>query len=113
MTAVMPSGGTLSLQRVGRIEIWPKAGQPDPLAESVLAEARAALGAAATLRTARVYLIESAASDEELARLAGELLSDPVTQEYVVGAVAPPPPPPEEAGATIEVQYLPGVMDPV
>ncbi len=54
-----------------------------------------------------VYLFEGNISDDEIALIAGELLTDLVIQDYLIDTV------PEEDGHIIEVAYNHGVMDPV
>ncbi|QOJ17341.1 MAG: phosphoribosylformylglycinamidine synthase subunit PurL [Phycisphaeraceae bacterium] len=91
-----------------RIEVRPKPGLANPRAESVRRDAAAlGLNAAPTrVEHADVYLIEADLPAEDVRRLAEELLADPVTQAPLIGA-APP-----TGDAYIEVQPLPGVMDP-
>jgi phosphoribosylformylglycinamidine synthase len=108
---------------VSRVEVRAQAGERDPLAESVLAQARAVLPGVAEVRVGRVYLIEAPLNPEEVRRIATELLADPVNQRAVIGAEGPPEPPeppappappePPEGGQVVEVHYRPGVMDPV
>ena len=93
---------------VVRIEVRPKPGEPDPLAASVHQLATESLGHVTVIRTARVYLIEADLDDQAVARIAHELLTDPVSQIPVIGAGDRP-----EDGAVIEVHYQPGVMDPL
>jgi len=89
---------------VHRVEVWPAAGEPDPRG----AAAAAAWGpTAGQIRSAGVYLIEAELAGDELARVADELLADPVSQRSVIGASD------ATGGAVVEVHYLPGVMDPV
>jgi len=54
-----------------------------------------------------VYLFEGDMSDRDIRRIAEELLTDPVTQDYLIDRV------PAEQGHIIEVTYNHGVMDPV
>ena len=95
---------------VYRIEVHPAHADDDPQGRSIVHEAREAGLAAGLSRvhTARVYLIEAALDEPTVGRIADELFSDPISQRPVVGA-APPP----EHAVTVEVHYLPGVMDPV
>ncbi|MAE63050.1 MAG: phosphoribosylformylglycinamidine synthase [Phycisphaeraceae bacterium] len=93
---------------VHRIEVWPHAGDDDPVAASVLLDARRFCGAQTDLRSARIYLIEASLPPDDLDRVASELLADPVNQTARLGATAAPAP-----GCMIEVHYKPGVMDPV
>ncbi|MBT4485102.1 MAG: phosphoribosylformylglycinamidine synthase, partial [Candidatus Latescibacteria bacterium] len=54
-----------------------------------------------------VYLFEGDISDNDIRRIADELLSDFVTQEYHLDTI------PEDEGHVVEVAYNHGVMDPV
>ncbi|NBC10439.1 MAG: phosphoribosylformylglycinamidine synthase [Planctomycetes bacterium] len=90
------------------MEVRPARGQADPHAE---AAAHAAAQEGLSLdqaHSAHVYLIEAPLTDAQTAGVAEELLADPVNQSAALGA-APTP----ENAVTIEVHYLPGVMDPV
>jgi phosphoribosylformylglycinamidine synthase II len=93
---------------IHRIEVRSRPGHANPRAEAARHDA-ALLGlAAAPTRVdhASVYLIEADLSESQVRRIAAELLADPVTQRSTVGVE------PRRAGAYIEVQPLPGVMDP-
>ncbi|MCC7145865.1 MAG: hypothetical protein IT443_05420 [Phycisphaeraceae bacterium] len=122
----------LSPSQVHRVEVWPKPGQPDPVGEAVRAEARQTFPSLTQVRSARVYLIEAELSGDLLRHIAEELLADPVNQEAVIGtrpgagegSLHPHPglslregeemkPGALPGGATVEVHYQPGVMDPV
>ncbi len=92
---------------VHRVEVRPQAGEPDPRGDAALALARQDALHATAVRSAAVYLIEATLTEQQLQRIAGELLADPVSQQTSFGADAAP------GAATIEVHYLPGVMDPV
>ena len=59
------------------------------------------------VRVHDVYFFEGNISKEDISRIAGELLTDFVTQEYSIDAPFP------EEGRIIEVTYNYGVMDPV
>ena len=88
--------------------------QNDPRSNSYLAGAHA-LGfrQLQQMECQDLYFIEGQLSQEELQRLALELLSDPVTQSARWDEL-PSPPPNLEAGATVvEVSPRPGVTDPV
>ncbi|MCB9837768.1 MAG: phosphoribosylformylglycinamidine synthase subunit PurS [Phycisphaeraceae bacterium] len=91
---------------VHRFEVRPAPGLPDTLGESVR---RSAVGLGIKperVRTAAVYLIEGALRDADLARLAHDLLADPVTEVATIGASV------ADGCCTIEVLPQPGVMDP-
>jgi len=96
---------------VWRIEIWPNTWADDALAHSVHHAAADALGSTPEqlrLRTARVFLIEAALDETDAAALAEQLLSDPVNQTARLGVT-----PADAQTVSVEVHYLPGVMDPV
>ncbi len=102
--------------RVHRVEIRIKGGQLDPRAESVLMEARQRSIGIGSVRVSTVYLIEAGFDDQQVERIARDLLADPVTQLAVIGIGAlhsGDPDPKKISGQTIEVHYKPGVMDPV
>ncbi|MCE9590320.1 MAG: phosphoribosylformylglycinamidine synthase subunit PurS [Planctomycetes bacterium] len=94
--------------RVHRIEVRLAPGEPDPFAGPVLNEARAALGAITGVESSRIYLVEAALDPAMLQRIADELVADAINQRPVPGASPAP-----ADGASIEVHYQPGVMDPV
>jgi phosphoribosylformylglycinamidine synthase II len=73
------------------VDIYPAEGQPDRAARSVAADA-ADLGLAENLPVAAAsgYLIQGELSREEVLRLAGELLADPVVERAAVAAVGDP-----------------------
>lgn len=111
MTPEIATGSTLepAAARVWRVEIHPAAGEADPRDAATLAAARATLGDAITaVHTAEVFLVEAAIDETQARQIADELLADPINQIAVLGVA-----PSESAGTTVEVHYLPGVMDPV
>ncbi len=110
MTATPVSSADLSVPpvRVSRVEVRPRAGEPDPVAAAALADARQHFGSVTAVRSARVYLIEGPLSDAAVERIAQELLADPVSQTATVGVA-----PAGDGVALVEVHYKPGVMDPV
>lgn len=69
-----------------------------------MAARRAGLNPTA-VRSARVYLIEGELGDEQLERVVGSLLANPVTERATIGASEP-------EGVLVETHPLPGVMDP-
>ena len=94
---------------IHRLEIRPVEGEADPRGDAVLAAARAALDETIpAVHAATVYLIEGELDPQQLQRVADELLADPVNQAATPGAA-----PPAAGARTVEVHYLPGVMDPV
>jgi len=99
---------TITAAAVYRIEVHPADAADDPVGRNVLHEAQEA-GLAeglSAVRSARVYLIEADLDASVVQRIAEELLADPINQRFVIGGT------PTDA-ATVEVHYLPGVMDPV
>ena len=93
---------------VHRIEVRPKEGAGDPAGRAALANIIAAHASdvPSAIDTASVYLIEGNLSPEAIERVATQLLSHPVTDQFVMGAGA------ARATSIIEVHPLPGVMDP-
>ncbi len=97
------AGGT-----VHRIEVRPKPGAPDPKGAAALKDAES-VGVSpvpSRIDCASVYLIDADLDRDQLARLGSELLTDPVTEESILGASE------AMADALIEVHPLPGVTDP-
>ena len=98
------------------IDIYPAAGQPDPDALRVAAEA-ADLGLAAGLSvaSARGYLIEGRFDRPQVERLARELLADEVVERFVAAPAgdAALERPPAGQPRVVHVLPKPGVMDPV
>ncbi len=93
---------------VHRVEVRPRPDELDPRGDAARRDAES-LGLPRTpsrIDTAAVYLIEGELSEQQVQRVAGVLLADPVMEVVTVGA-APP-----VADALIEVHPLPGVMDP-
>ncbi len=93
---------------VRRVTVRTKTQFPDSRGEALKKDALdlgvAGIGA---VSVSDVYLFEGDITDSEIESIAAELLSDPVTQDYLVDSM------PEEAGRIIEVAYQLGVMDPV
>ncbi|MCY2954735.1 MAG: phosphoribosylformylglycinamidine synthase subunit PurS [Planctomycetota bacterium] len=92
-----------------RIDVKVAGNGIDPLGESVrhqIAEFGMNVGA---IETARIFLIDTDATREQIARVAGELLADPVVEraEWVARKPA------DKGKSRIEVHLKPGVMDPV
>jgi phosphoribosylformylglycinamidine synthase subunit PurSL len=93
--------------RVIRLEVWPREGAGDPRADALVRNAQSVDLRPTGARSASVYLIRTDVDDAAAERLAAELLADPVSQRFTIGADATP-----TAMRTIEVHPLPGVMDP-
>jgi phosphoribosylformylglycinamidine synthase len=98
------------------VDIYPAEGQPDLIARQVAAAA-ADLGLAQHLPVvaARGYLIQGAFDRQHLARIAAELLTDPVVERTVLAPVGDELlcRPPAGHPRLIHVLPKPGVMDPV
>jgi len=98
------------------VDIYAREGQPDLIAQQVAAAA-ADLGLAQNLPViaARGYLIQGGFDRQQLARIAEELLADPVVERTVVAAVGDELLCRAPAGCPRLVHVLPkpGVMDPV
>jgi phosphoribosylformylglycinamidine synthase II len=91
---------------VHRVEVRPRSGLDDPRG-SALAREAAALGIPLrSARSARVYLIEAALTQDQLSSIVDRLLADPVTESAVVGSDL------RGQEQVIEVHPQPGVMDP-
>lgn len=92
-----------------KIEVYYKPEVPDTLGKGIV-EDIADLGIAGieSVRTARVYWIEGSLTSQALDRIGAELLADPITQAYAVGAETSTQP-----GWTLEVRFKPGVTDAV
>ncbi|MBL9140616.1 MAG: phosphoribosylformylglycinamidine synthase subunit PurS, partial [Phycisphaerae bacterium] len=97
---------------VHRVEVRQKSGQSDPRGQAILRQAEAVgLPVPTAAEHASVYLIEGAIDGGTVARIAAELLADPVTQDaVVVGSGGAPRA--ARADAMVEVHPLPGVTDP-
>ncbi len=95
---------------VTRIEIRPQDPALDARAERALAQARAHYGqdAVAAVSVTDIFLIEGPLDDQAARRIGEQLLADPVDQQAHHGVADAAP-----GTATLEVHYLPGVMDPV
>ena len=98
------------------VDIYPAPGQPDSTAKQVAASA-AELGLVGQLAVsaARGYLIQGDLEQAQVARIARELLADPVVERMVVAPVGDPLLAQSPAGHPHLVHVLPkpGVMDPV
>ncbi|HUY92110.1 MAG TPA: phosphoribosylformylglycinamidine synthase subunit PurL [Pirellulales bacterium] len=98
------------------VDIYPAAGQPDPDALRVAADA-ADLGLAAGLKVAvaRGYLIQGRFDRPQVERLARELLADEVVERFLVAPAgdAALEQPPSGQPRVVHVLPKPGVMDPV
>ncbi|MGI9015248.1 MAG: phosphoribosylformylglycinamidine synthase subunit PurL [Phycisphaerales bacterium] len=91
---------------VHRIEVWDTPGYRGPQADAATRDAEQMLETSVQVDHARVYLIEADLSEVQTQALASELLADPIAQESHIGSRS------LKGDAMIEVQPLPGVMDP-
>ncbi|MFN0131302.1 MAG: phosphoribosylformylglycinamidine synthase subunit PurS [Phycisphaerales bacterium] len=91
---------------VHRVEVRPREGIADPRAADVARRAEGLGLRPASVRTAKVYLIEAVLSEGQLATVCHRLLADPVTEIASAGAAS------SKGAAIVEVHPLPGVMDP-
>jgi phosphoribosylformylglycinamidine synthase II len=98
--------------RQWRVEVFNRSGVPDVQGNGVLEDVRE-LGVTSVeaVQSARVFLIEADCDAAFAERVARELLTDPVCEEFYIGRSGPPP---GLAKATlIEVHLKSGVTDPV
>ena len=93
---------------VRRVTIRTRPGLIDSRGEGVKKDARdIGVESITNVTVSDVYLFEGSISDEDIRAIAGELLCDHVTREFLIDRV------PDEEGNVIEVSYNHGVMDPV
>jgi len=93
---------------VRRITVSTRPGLVDSRGEGVKKDALdLGIGGITDVRVSDVYLFEGDISDGDINRIAEELLTDVVTQEYLIDSE------PVLEGCVIEVAYNHGVMDPV
>ncbi|MEE9404181.1 MAG: hypothetical protein V3V20_04760, partial [Algisphaera sp.] len=106
----MPTAPTATAPTsVVRIEVHPTQAHHDARARRTLIEAKAHFGdQVAAVTTADIFLIEGRLTSEAADQIGAELLADPIDQIAATGAH-----PAQPNTATLEVHYLPGVMDPV
>jgi len=98
--------------RQWRFEVLSRPGVPDVQGNSVLDDIRElGITTVEAIQSAKVYLIEADFDESFAERVARELLTDPVCEQYYVGRSGPPP---GLAKATLlEVHLKSGVTDPV
>ncbi len=98
------------------IDIYPAEGVPDRVAERITADA-ADLGIVSqlSLRAGHGYLVQGEVSSEQVDRVAGELLADPVVEQTFIAPVGDKVLSECGDGAAqlVHVMPKPGVMDPV
>src|SRR4051812_20352698 len=98
-----------------RIDVRTKLGEgeTDRTGEAVRREI-AELGAkVGTIATWRIFLLDTAASEREVARIAEELLIDPIVEEAILFNSTGKSASPDKPVSRIEIHLKPGVMDPV
>ena len=94
---------------IHRIEIRAKEGFSDPHATGVQHQiAELGIDSVAAVRSARLFFLIGELSGDDAARVAEDLLIDPVMEQCLVGSSAA-----GGSAAVIEVHRQPGVMDPV
>ncbi len=90
-----------------RIEIHPRDGCYNPLAEDTLNHIRElGIDSVTGVTTARIFFLFGDLAETDVASVARDLLADPVVEDYTIGASA-------GRGRVVEVHLQPGVMDPV
>lgn len=81
----------------------------DPLGEAIRQQIKEFSPAVGAIEAARIFLIDTDAPREQVQRVAGELLADPIVEQAELTLE-----PPADAGRSrIEIHLKPGVMDPV
>ncbi len=95
-----------------RFEVYNRSGFTDVHGRKVLEDIKElGIGAVQAVQSAKVFLIEAEFDEEFAKRVARELLTDPVCEEYYIGRSGPPA---GLARATlVEVHLKSGVTDPV
>ncbi len=99
---------SIATNHVFRVEVRPAPGEPDALAHPHTEAVHNQFGSQAVLQATQIFLIEAPLAEQTLLRIAGELLADPVGQQFSIGTADIEP-----DAKTIEVHYKTGVMDPV
>ncbi len=90
-----------------RIEVFNRPGYADAHARGVLDEIReSGISDVEAVKAAKVYLLDGDFDEDFARRVAGELLTDPVCQDYYMGRR------PAEGGQALEVHLKSGVTDP-
>jgi len=90
-----------------RVEIRSKDGFGDPHADGIHHQIRElGIESVSAVRSARLFFLYGDLTEDDARRVAGELLADAVSEQYVLGASP-------RAGRVVEVHLKPGVMDPV
>lgn len=93
---------------IKRVEVSSKPEFPDVHGNEVLANIKQlGITSATAVSSIRVFLIESELDDAGLERIAVELLTDPVTEQFYAGNSQ------SQSASIVEVHLKPGVTDPV
>ncbi len=99
---------------IWRIEISRLKGIVDPHAKSIFGELYDfGIRSVDDIEYRRIFLISSDASEEQIHQIANELLIDPVIEQAEIGLNVPPKINRQNEPVSIEVHFLPGVMDTV
>ena len=99
---------------IWRIEIFRRNDSNDPNAQSVLGELKDfGIDSVSKVEYRRIFLIESDANERQIRQIADELLVDPVIEQSTVEADVEGSENKEGKNVSIEVHFLPGVMDTV
>jgi phosphoribosylformylglycinamidine (FGAM) synthase PurS component len=93
------------------IYVYIKNGLVDAVGDGLLPDiADLGIGGVTAARHISVYTIAGNTRETALRRIGAELLADPITQEFAIGA---PPETLTHGAWVVHVQYNPGVTDPV
>ncbi len=91
-----------------RVEVRVRQGFSDPHAEGVAGQIRElGIDCVQAVRAARLFFLAGELGEQDVARIASELLADPVVEEFALGQS------PAGEAAVVEVHLKAGVMDPV
>jgi phosphoribosylformylglycinamidine synthase II len=94
---------------VYRIEVSVKEGFADPRSEGLQKDILdLGIKTVKRVKVSSIYLLEGRLNEKELLAVCGELLTDPIVEEYSTEDKPAPP-----GARLVEVAYNPGVMDPV
>ncbi|NQT19465.1 MAG: phosphoribosylformylglycinamidine synthase subunit PurS, partial [Planctomycetes bacterium] len=94
-----------------QVEVAGKEGFADALGNSVAADVRdLGISGISQVRTARIFILEGDLGETQVRRVAGELLSDPIIENYAVNESVLKE---EPHVSVVRVMRKPGVMDPV
>jgi phosphoribosylformylglycinamidine synthase len=92
-----------------RVEVSVKQGFADPRSEGLQKDILdLGIKSVSKAKVSSIYLLEGTLNDNELRLICGELLTDPIVEEYTTQESPAP-----KGARLVEVAYNPGVMDPV